>query len=580
MSLRFQKIFHFLFYLFVFFAIFSGFFYLILEFGYKDRFYPNTEIAGYDLSHWQKDKAKDFLHQRLVEFNKKIVFKTEDFKKETNPGEIGIEIDLDKTINRAMAEESFFKKLSFLFGGRDFPLDYEINYDRLLDFVQKEIEARQIKPYKDATLLRQNEELKAKSGETGQSLDKKMLLALLKENLENLRAEEIEIPFSLAYPRVEESELGTAKRQAKRAVSSSFFVIFEDKKWEINPDRIRAWLLFSSQDARDVRLSRIDYLEKDNFDLNNFVLDSLGMTAWAGENYEKILQADLDRKGAGDFLKGLALEINKKPIDARFQMKEDKLEVLSPSVPGRELLIEGNYKKIKEKIIETGNREMVLSVRVRGAEITQEKINQYGIKELIGRGESNFAGSPANRRHNILTAKDKLQGILLSPNDVFSLAENLGEVNAESGYLPELVIKEKKTIPEFGGGLCQIATTLFRAAMFSGLPVTERQSHAYAVSYYDPQGTDATIYLPHPDLKFQNDTNTHLLIQAKVKGDVLTFEFYGQKDGREIRFEGPSYWDRKSDGSFKASWTQIVEKEGKEERRSFYSFYQSPEKFH
>jgi vancomycin resistance protein YoaR len=71
-------------------------------------------------------------------------------------------------------------------------------------------------------------------------------------------------------------------------------------------------------------------------------------------------------------------------------------------------------------------------------------------------------------------------------------------------------------------------------ALNTGLPITERQNHSYRVSYYEPAGTDATIYDPNPDLKFVNDTGRYILFLTKIEGDNLIFEFWGTKDGRQV----------------------------------------------
>jgi vancomycin resistance protein YoaR len=115
----------------------------------------------------------------------------------------------------------------------------------------------------------------------------------------------------------------------------------------------------------------------------------------------------------------------------------------------------------------------------------------------------------------------------------------LGAIDKTSGYLPELVIKGNRTIPELGGGLCQIGTTLFRAALQSGLPITERRSHSYRVSYYEPAGTDCTIYSPHPDCRFLNDTGTYIFLQTRIDGDDLIFKFWGARDGRNVAITEP-----------------------------------------
>jgi vancomycin resistance protein YoaR len=82
-----------------------------------------------------------------------------------------------------------------------------------------------------------------------------------------------------------------------------------------------------------------------------------------------------------------------------------------------------------------------------------------------------------------------MQGVIIKPGEEFSFNHYLGPVKAEQGFLPELVIKRTGTVPELGGGLCQVSSTTFRAAMNAGLPITQRKNHAYAVQYYSPQGT-------------------------------------------------------------------------------------------
>ncbi|HRY62848.1 MAG TPA: VanW family protein, partial [Candidatus Paceibacterota bacterium] len=126
----------------------------------------------------------------------------------------------------------------------------------------------------------------------------------------------------------------------------------------------------------------------------------------------------------------------------------------------------------------------------------------------------------------------------------FSTVFSLGTTTEEEGFVKEFVIKEDKSVKELGGGLCQVATTMFRLALDAGLPITERTNHRYVVGYYGA-GLDATIYDPHPDLRFKNDTGKYLLLQGTVKDNQLTFEFFGQKDGRQINISEPILSDEK-----------------------------------
>ncbi len=175
------------------------------------------------------------------------------------------------------------------------------------------------------------------------------------------------------------------------------------------------------------------------------------------------------------------------------------------------------------------------------AEISDD-LKLLGIETLIGTGRSAFAGSPANRTHNIEVGVNRFNGLLIKPGEEFSFNEHLGPVDASTGYRPELVIKAEGTIPEYGGGLCQVSSTMYRAALMSGLPITERTAHSYAVSYYAQiygYGLDATIYPGVKDIKFVNDTPGHILIQSYTEGTNAYFKFYGTDDGRSVEMEGP-----------------------------------------
>lgn len=207
--------------------------------------------------------------------------------------------------------------------------------------------------------------------------------------------------------------------------------------------------------------------------------------------------------------------------------------------------------------------------------------NDMGILELIGRGESNFKGSPANRRHNINVGIEKLKGTILPAGKDFSFNENICPVDKSTGYKPELVIKAEGTIPEYGGGLCQVSSTTFRAAMNAGLKIVQRKNHSYAVQYYAPQGTDATTYCEGVDFKFNNDTKGAILIWPYLKDkDTLVFDFYGTKDSRVVELDKPVQYDKKSDGSMKANWTRRVTINGKTQEETFNSNYLPPALFH
>ncbi len=222
------------------------------------------------------------------------------------------------------------------------------------------------------------------------------------------------------------------------------------------------------------------------------------------------------------------------PVEARFVLKDGRVSEFQQSRDGTVLKRAVAAAALREALLSANALEpIVLSLERVSPSVTTSEANPLGIRELIGFGTSNFKGSPKNRRHNIATGVAKLNGIIIPPGEEFSLVEALGKIEKETGYLPELVIKGDRTIPEYGGGLCQIGTTVFRAAMSAGFPILERKNHSYRVRYYEPAGTDATIYPPKPDFRFQNDTPAAVVLITKIIGDELRFEFWGTSDGRK-----------------------------------------------
>lgn len=177
--------------------------------------------------------------------------------------------------------------------------------------------------------------------------------------------------------------------------------------------------------------------------------------------------------------------------------------------------------------------------------VESQELRNMGIKEVVTVGESVFTGSPINRRHNIAVGVAKFNGHIIPKDSIFSFVEVLGPVNQYTGYRKELVIQGDETLPDYGGGLCQVSSTAYRGPWEYGLPIVQRKNHSYAVSYYSPQGTDATIYPPNVDMKFKNDTPGALLIQSFTDEQSRAFFiYYGTKDDRKTEVFGPYISDR------------------------------------
>jgi len=277
-----------------------------------------------------------------------------------------------------------------------------------------------------------------------------------------------------------------------------------------------------------------------------------------------------------DYLKTLALSINIEPVNANMQFEGDRAAVFRPAVEGVRLNIDESA-AIIIKALRDNQTTAELPVEKISPTVTLEKINDLGIKTLLAKGESNFAGSSIARIYNIRLGASKLNGVIIKPGEEFSFNNTLGAIDERSGFESELVIKNGALIPEFGGGLCQVSTTMFRAAIFAGLPIAERRPHSFPVRYYNPQGFDATVYPGIVDLKFINDTPAYLLVQTKISGTKLFFEIYGSDDGRKIALDGPHQYDQQPNGAMKAYFVRkIVLGDGIEKEERFNSDYKPP----
>ncbi len=285
------------------------------------------------------------------------------------------------------------------------------------------------------------------------------------------------------------------------------------------------------------------------------------------------------------FLNEVAVRANIDPIDAKFGVDDnDNIITREKHQDGRLLNIDKSITKLHNGLINySQDQENTIDLVYESVipEVTTESANELGITTFLGEGRSDFSGSTKKRIHNIKTAASRFDGVVLAPNEELSFVKLLGEVDGEHGFEKELVIKDKETKPEYGGGICQVSTTLFRNAIMTGMEITQRRNHSYPVHYYTPIGFDATVYVPAPDFRFKNNTPGYILMQPEIEGLELIFRFYGTPDGRDVEMTGPIVTEKNEDGSMKTYFTQtVVDKDGETIiEKTFKSNYKSPKDY-
>ena len=298
-------------------------------------------------------------------------------------------------------------------------------------------------------------------------------------------------------------------------------------------------------------------------------------------------QVNFNEQSAAEVILALEKAVNRPVQNSQLIVADSRATTFAPHLAGQ-ILDLGATRQVLLRGLRDGEDEIALPV-VRESPATRlADLNDLGIRELLVRGQTDFSGSSASRIQNVKVGASQYRGLIIPKGAEFSFNDNLGPIDAAHGYRPELVIKPEGTVPEFGGGLCQVSSTAFRAAFFAGLPITQRRNHSYAVAYYEwisddrprAAGLDATIYPGAQDLKFVNDTPGAILIWTSLEGTRLYFDFYGTPDGRKVAMEGPEIYDRRASGALKAKVVRTIESAtGEIQELMLNSNYVSPNLF-
>lgn len=476
---------------------------------YNNKVYPNSRVANVDVSAKTIDEATSTLEKNIYAPTE-IVLGYQDQVFKIKSSDINFVYD-----HKASAENvySFTRsgsvaadiknRIGLLFVPKNFNLvvrmdDAELS--RIVSIIAGQISIDAVSP----SVSKVGEKVIVDKGSPGKEVNQEKLIADITQSLSTYSSSQITIPVDAIDNTLDDNQKVILAERAERYLGKSLTFKYEYKNIYI-------------QDTDIFKL----------LDPKGFYKDTeiLGIIKKAANTFER------------------------DPQNPKFVFENGKVAEFAPALDGIKL----DYEELKNRLVrglndlETSpeqNIEIEIPVVRTPPEITTDKVNNLGIKELLGRGTSTYYHSIPSRVHNVALAADRINGTLVKPGDTFSFNSTLGDVSAFTGYKQAYIISNGKTILGDGGGVCQVSTTLFRALLNSGVPISERQAHAYRVSYYEqgsPPGLDATVFSPSPDLKFVNDTPGYILIvaNADTKNYSLTIELYGASDGRVSSISKP-----------------------------------------
>ncbi len=530
--------------LLVFLTIIAGLV-IVCDYYYKNRFIPLTKIGDIPVSGLSQQQAKNNIQAKIDEIEYQgIQYQYNDLSVAVTPTVVSlfdkdasrrfIYFNLDSSLSHGFAKGhtgSFIKRtldlIDIYLNGHSHPIEFEISEQELKDLLKNKFEPYEQRAINANLVVLENKNITIEREKMGSRFDYDLAVKKTIKQLKHLDLSPISMELLPEIPDITTKDLEKALELAKQVIEKDRIkLVYNNQEWILKNEQFKNWLTLKKRPAYAKSL-----LEKTS--LSDFIQDPKAWLIFDPQPLEKYLNL-------------IAKEINVPAQDAKFILENNRVIEFQTSLPGTKLDIPQTVQHINDQIINQNKSQADLAVIIDEPKITTENVNNLGIKEIIGIGTSDFKHSPPNRIHNIHVGAAAVNGTLIKPGEEFSLVQTLGEINADSGYKPELVIKGNKTVPEYGGGLCQIGTTAFRAAINTGLKITERHNHSYRVSYYEPAGTDATIYNPWPDLKFINDTEHSILIQSKIQNTTLTFEFWGTHDGRVVEISEPVIYNQKA----------------------------------
>jgi vancomycin resistance protein YoaR len=508
-------------------TILAGFLLLtfVLTIGSANRVLTGVAVNGIDLSGMSLDEANSAISSHLpYSSSGKIVLVYGDQSWLATPAELGLFLDAHTSAQNAMNTgrsgdpiSSLLKSIQARMNGYNLPPAMIFDEHTAQQYLLK-IAAQIDRPVIEAGLGFQGVEVTINPSQTGRKLNIENTLKVLSVQLQTLQDGVVPIIVSETPPLL--ADAAPLAESARSILSAPLVLTIPDAgqgdpgPWTIDP----------------AALARVITIQPNS------------------GNSSSPYKVGLDGNALRGYLEGIAPTLDRTPANAHFSFNDDtrQLDLVQNAVSGRSLNVEASFESINSRLA-AGEHSIPLELITTQAKVADNATAQdLGITKLLYSETSYFYGSSAARISNIRTAAANFHGLLVAPGEEFSMASAMKDVTLDNGYTEALIIFGNQTIKGVGGGVCQVSTTLFRTAFFSGFPITERYAHAYRVGYYeqtasgasDPNlaGLDATVFIPVVDLKFTNDTPYWLLMETYVTDSSITWKFYSTPDGRSVEW--------------------------------------------
>lgn len=317
---------------------------------------------------------------------------------------------------------------------------------------------------------------------------------------------------------------GMTKEEAKNKLNETFNDAIGKKKLPISIGDKQYELIYSDIMPKydiDAIVEKAYNFGRDNGILKKYMIIKNG----DNKKTEISLEFSYSEEKLKEYEVKLQKDVTQAAKDASINVDGNNI-IVKPETEGKTINLETLDQELKENINGEIDSDSKVTVEVETAKprVTKEALSK--IKGVMGTFSTNYSTSAPGRCNNIEIATKALNGTIVMPGETFSFNDVVGPRTVERGYQEAGTYVGNKVEPGIGGGICQVSTTLYRAAMKANLRSTERTNHSMVVGYAQP-GLDATVSYGYLDYKFKNVYDFPIYIKGTTAGKVVTYTIYG-----------------------------------------------------
>lgn len=445
----------------------------------------------------------------------------------------GAAVDATASVQRAMAVgrsgsigTAIAQRFAAIFGGVAVAAKVDADPARLDAFLDEMSDAM-AKPARDATIAITGTDVRLVPAVPGVGLDRDrarsdILAALLAKD------RVVTLQTTVAAPEVSDADAAQALADARKLASGPVTIEYQGKTFNVAKEDVAGWIVFTTRpfDSPALELSATG----SSSDATASGETSPSSGTWT----RRILVAGFDAALVGRSIAPFVGTIGRPAVDAQFVAENGRVRIV-PSRTGQGPDLESLSRELAGACVSGTARKATMKLSVTQPKLTTEQARAMGISDRISTYTTTFSPSAKQRVNNIHLLSDTLNNVLIPPGGVFSFNGTAGERTASKGYQEAPAIVNGKLVPQLGGGVCQVGTTIFNTVFFSGLPILERRNHSFFISHY-PKGRDCTVSWGGPDFKFKNDTAGWILIRTAVSSSSLTVALYGTDPGYKVEY--------------------------------------------